>query len=445
MKDKKTEKDLSILENQDVEIEKTAVEDAANAEGENVETAQKQKIKPWIIYTTILAILLIVAAGVFTWYQVTTLATYKGGRVTQAELDKYVTTTLLAQGVTEDEITDMDLLENNLLVSLANEEVFFKQLENLDIAQMTPEEIDTLREESRVLINDYVEANIEAITMNLPEGYTDSDLEKAKKEFEIETLNGIGCENLNDFVELRTKETTITNAYDILVPIESATPTEEEIKTEYDARLAEQILVYGASPSLYLTDPDYFDLPLYTPEGIRLVRHVLITISEEEQNEIYTLETAGNKDEADAVHAAALAKIKPQMDEVLALLDSGEITFTQAIADYNEDEGMDYYPDGYEVCEGFDMYVPEFTEGALALAQLGDYSGLIATTYGYHIIEYYKDIETNTVPYENVSEYLADALLKSNRSDVWYGFLETWPVELDLQFKDEALNDMDIY
>lgn len=442
LNDKKNEKDLSILDNQDVEIEKTAIE---TVEGETLEQTEKKKVKPWIIFTTIALILAIIAVGVFSWFQYTTLATYEGGRVTRAELNKYIRTTLLAQGVTEDDITDMDLLEDNLLVSLANEEVFYQMLENLGVAQMTQDEIDALEIDSRTLLDEYVEANIETVVLGLPEGYSDADLEKAKKEFEINALNGIGCESFKDFVDIRVKETIITNAYDELISAEDVTPTEEEVKAEYDAILAAQVETYSADPSIYLLEAGNVDLPLYVPEGIRLVRHVLILTSEESQNEIYALEMEGKIEEATAAHEAALAEIKPQMDEVLSLLDSGEMTFTEAIDKYNQDEGMIYFPDGYEVCEGFDQYVPEFTEAALALEKAGDYSGLVSTTYGYHIIEYYKDIESSTVPFEDVSAYIESALTEMNKSDVWYSYLDTWPVELNLQFKDKSLNDLDIY
>lgn len=444
MKDKKTEKDLSILDNQDVEIEETAVK-ADDAEGVNPEKIQKKKVKPWIIYTTIIAIVVVLALGVFAFFEFTTLATYDGGRVTTAELNKYVRTTLLAQGVTAEEITEMDQLRDNLLISLANEEVFFTQLENLGIAQLTDEEIDALKVESRTLIDEYLEANIETIAVDLPEGYTDKDLERAKKEAETEVLNGIGCEDFNDFVDLRIKEATISAAYTELIPLDSITPTDEEVKAEYELLLADQILAYSDNPAAYITDYGYIEMPLYTPSGIRLVRHVLITISEEAQNEIYALEMEGKTEEADAAHTAALAEIQPQMDEILALLDSGEITFTEAIDKYNEDEGMIYNPDGYEVCEGFDMYVPEFTEAALALTEINEYSGLVATAYGYHIVEYHFDYPTETVPFEDVSEYLAASMVEVNRSEAWYSFLETWPVELNLEFKDGALNELDIY
>jgi len=444
LKDNKTEKDLSILDNQDVEIEKKAVKSATTKE-ESIEKSDKKKIKPWIIYTTIATIAIIIALGIFGWFQLTTLATYDGGRVTKAELNKYVRTTLLAQGVTEDDITDMDLLEDNLLVSLANEEVFYQQLENMGVAQMTQEDIDTLETDSRILLDEYVEANIESVIIGLPDGYSDADLEKAKKEFEILALNGIGCESFKDFVDIRVKETIISTAYDQLIVLEEVTPTAEEVKAEYDSMLAIQVEAYSTDPASYLTERAYIELPLYVPEGIRLVRHVLVMISTEAQSEIYALEMEGKTDEADAAHAAALAEIKPVMDEVLALLDSGEITFTEAIAQYNQDDGMISYPDGYEVCVGFDMYVEEFTAAALALTEAGEYSDLVATTYGYHIIEYYEDIPTETVAFEDMSDYLAASMTETNKSNAWYGFLDSWPIELNLQFRDEALNEMNIY
>ena len=77
MKEKKTEKDLSIIDSQDEILEDASPENAYEntlnpSEGYEKE---KKKIKPWILIASVVLIFAILAVGVFTWYKYTTLAT----------------------------------------------------------------------------------------------------------------------------------------------------------------------------------------------------------------------------------------------------------------------------------------------------------------------------------------------------------------------------------
>ena len=79
--------------------------------------------------------------------------------------------------------------------------------------------------------------------------------------------------------------------------------------------------------------------------------------------------------------AATLEKANEVLDKVNAMGDISE--FDALIADYNEDPGMTYNPDGYFFTKG--EMVPEFEESAYSLEE-GKTSGLVETTYGYHIL-----------------------------------------------------------
>jgi len=69
-------------------------------------------------------------------------------------------------------------------------------------------------------------------------------------------------------------------------------------------------------------------------------------------------------------------------NEVLALVNNGD-DFDSLVQQYGEDPGMSSYPGGYYFTTG--KMVPEFEETTFALAE-GETSGLVETTYGYHII-----------------------------------------------------------
>lgn len=457
MKEKKNEKDLSILDSKDVEIDAPVEKnvDVKSKVTEATETAvqvkEKKKIKPWILITSIALIVAIIAVGVFTWYQYTTLATYDGGRVTRAELNKYFEATILAEGITEDVLNDPAMAENiqmfkdELLISLANDEVLYKQLKNLDVGQLSTEQLIAIEQDAKSVIDGYVEENLASITAGLPEGYSDRDLANAKKDFETTLLNQNGFLKFEDFLNLQIKREVFLTAYEELLPLEQVAPTDEETMAEYDTLLTSQMTAFDGQPANYLYEAESLNYALYVPEGIRMVRHILILLDDAKASEISVLQSEGKETEADKVYDEALAEIQPQLDDILAQLDAGTISFADAIVEYGQDPGMASNPEGYIICEGYDAYVPEFTEGGLALTAVGEYSELIATSYGYHIIEYFSDMPSEVVPFEDVSDSLYSTLLEANKSTAWLQMLEQWPIELNLQYKDEALNDIPLY
>ncbi len=100
-------------------------------------------------------------------------------------------------------------------------------------------------------------------------------------------------------------------------------------------------------------------------------KHILVCFPEEGEGE--------NGEITDAQKEETLKKA----NDVLALVESGE-DFDALIAQYGEDPGMSTYPGGYYFTTG--MMVAPFEETAFALEE-GQTSGLVETTYGYHIIQ----------------------------------------------------------
>jgi len=112
----------------------------------------------------------------------------------------------------------------------------------------------------------------------------------------------------------------------------------------------------------------------------------------EEQIRVYLLyqklmEAHGGPAEAEQVHAAhILVETEEEGNEVLAKLQAGS-SFAELAAEYsldtsNKDQGgdLDWFPRG--------VMVSEFEDAAFSLG-IGETSGLVATNYGYHIIQVY--------------------------------------------------------
>ena len=86
--------------------------------------------------------------------------------------------------------------------------------------------------------------------------------------------------------------------------------------------------------------------------------------------------------------AAANAEAYAAMEQILDMLeqsgDSAASVFSYVADQVSQDPGRPYYPYGYLVTEDAD-FLPEFKEAALSLEE-GQYSGIVETDAGYHIL-----------------------------------------------------------
>ena len=259
--------------------------------------------------------------------------------------------------------------------------------------------------------------------------------------------------------------------------------TDEEVKAKFDSIVAEQKAAADADPTVYATG-DY-----YVPAGYRGVKHVLVKVTAEAQakidelksaissaetalqsanaqmEEMKAMDTAEYDEEALALHneqiaaleeqaataqatldestpaltaaeEAAFAEILPKAEEVLAKAQAGE-DFDALIETYGEDQGMKSEPaktEGYYVCEGLTTFVPEFQEAAMALQNVGDISGLVKTTYGYHILQYTCDIADGEVEFtEEIKTKLHSELLTTAQEAAYEAAKTQWVSEAKVE------------
>ncbi|MGM9606185.1 MAG: peptidylprolyl isomerase [Oscillospiraceae bacterium] len=121
---------------------------------------------------------------------------------------------------------------------------------------------------------------------------------------------------------------------------------------------------------------------------------------------------------------AALAEKKSTAEALLAQLQaSGDLLadFDTLMNQYSEDSGLIYYPDGYTFTTAGEM-VSEFEDATRSL-EYGQISGLVESSYGYHII-----LRLDPDTEDARAEYRADLL---------YDQLDAWTNEADIVLSDE--------
>ena len=165
------------------------------------------------------------------------------------------------------------------------------------------------------------------------------------------------------------------------------------------------------------------------------------TVTEEDLNDyvyqvkhilVMTKDASGAALEGDALaEKTALANDILAQLQACATQEELEALFDELMNEYSEDgrdeNGELYYPDGYTTVPG--EMVQEFEDASLAL-EIGGLSGLVESTYGYHIIlrGEVEDIESYTDGYKTYQFNLQ---------------AETWMGEADIEVS-EVLNGLDV-
>lgn len=137
------------------------------------------------------------------------------------------------------------------------------------------------------------------------------------------------------------------------------------------------------------------------------------------------------------------SEVEAKAQEVLDKLNAGEIEFADAAKEYSEDSSAD---DGGDV--GWDKLTSFVTEyqDALSALSTGQMSGLVKTTYGYHIIlctdQFYVDGSVSSV--DEIPEEIRDTISESLKTDkqgtAYNDWLNDYVDKADIQINDMPEN-----
>ena len=268
--------------------------------------------------------------------------------------------------------------------------------------------------------------------------------------------------------------------------------TDEQLQAAYDQKVADDEETYTANPGAYGSAMTNGSEAYWVPDGYRTVKHILLipedslmtaytdakSALQAKQDELHEysheLEDANDDDvegartaeeiQADidaanaelpeleaAVEAAAQAcldNVKDRSDAIYARLEAGE-AFEDLMAEFGEDPGMQREPTmttGYYVCSESANWQQEFTDGAMALGQVGDYSAEpVLSGSGVHIIEYASDVAGGAVALSTVHDALyaeeLENLKDANRNDTINAWIEAVNPVYDVEAFEAALTE----
>ena len=391
---------------------------------------------------------------------------------------------LIESVVVEDKMEELGYLE---LTEEENAEVEEYATSMTDLYKMLIRyqnypDLETVEEEQERLAAEAAEA-----TPSEPQETVATITDAMLDEMLTNDLNTIGYTH-DYFVRTQTmsKQSEKLKAY----TYEGVTVTDEQVKDEFDSRVATQKESYDANPAAYASAEQNGSDLYYMPAGYRGVKNLLIQISDEKQDEIKQLNSdltaaknlisSGNDDleelkaqdtaeldeealaayneqiaaleeqvasaqttidetqaKIDETTEAAYAEILPLAQEVLAKAQAGE-DFDALIETYGEDAGMTAEPNksrGYLVCDGLSIYEQSFQDAAMALENVGDVSAeLVKTSYGFHILQYASELAGGEVEYtEEIKTAIYDEMLKEAQDAAYEAAVTQWVSEAKVE------------
>lgn len=284
---------------------------------------------------------------------------------------------------------------------------------------------------------------------------------------------------------------------------------EDAVKKEYDSLLKQQKESYDQDVLAYEKDYNsnvqsmitngYIEKAItYVPEGLRYVKHILISFPAETKSNLQTLfqaydtaltsmksaedaqkakETAVKdaaddakrktaeeelaeaktafqdakekhdkaKQAYDEAMRTAKEKLKDKVTPVYEKVKAGE-DFAALMQAHSEDPGMnfdEYKNKGYLMSDKTEGLMKEFKEAAMALKKVGDKTEPVYTYAGGHIIEFTSVTEKREIPYAEVKEDIKDILLSEAKQEKFIALLKEWGEAAEIVKDADALTASD--
>ena len=343
--------------------------------------------------------------------------------ITTAEYESYLSEYISAYGMGE-EYLDAD--SNDETVKSVRQAVLEEYVNREVKIQYAQNELGGLTDEEISEAETNVDSNIEYL-----EQIARNAAENEAKEDDTIDVDALIQEKLDEYMGDYTREDAIETAKESALVTkfeEEATKdvnvTDDDVKEYYDLNVENQLNTLKDNPKMFSVLSGMGTVYVY-PDDVRAVQNLLIGFDEDTQTEISSLRSAGDEDGANALRDEKLAEIQAEADEVLAKVEAGE-DFETLIKEYGDDPGMedeDTLKKGYYVYTGA-SFVDEFKDAALALENVGDTTGLVASDYGYHIIKLIS-FPDQAKPYEEMESTVRNTLETSAKTTAINNLLET--------------------
>ena len=346
--------------------------------------------------------------------------------------------------------TDEATVTNQVVEAYTQNLVLKQKAAALGMTELTDEEKAHAEEHAKEYYDSFLKSVISSYLPN--SGLEGDELTAAAEKYvsehsDVKTVDGRAT--YEDFLKNAQEEVAVEKLEEDIV--KDVAVTEEEIKADYDAKVEAAKATMESNPDTYGYNLMNGTAVYYAPAGYRMVKHILVGISDEDTKAADDAQTAlseaqdaltnaaadADKDALqaavdaaqaayDAAKAAGMANAKVKADEVYAKATAEGADFDALIAEYSTDHMPE---EGYAIREGYTYFVEPFVTGAMALANVGDVSEPVESTYGYHIIKYVSDVAEGPVDLETVRESISNELLTTKKNELTESTIQQWVSE----------------
>ncbi len=367
------------------------------------------------------------------------VATVGDETITKAEFNEGFNALLSQYGYTQDSeaIADqLKTLKENYIAQMVEDKVLEKKIKELGLDQVTDEEKAAAEQE----IQDWYDEQYAALVENFKTDDTVEDPEAKAAETIENYLSQYGL-TLDQMKENSVASISSDKLYDYVT--KDVTVTEEEAKIEFANKVAAAKEKYDADLSAYVSDFENGATIYYTPKGCYYIKHILISLTDEQKQDIKNLRADDDETvaaTADEKREEYLLTIREKAESVLKLVDEGG-DFEALMEEYGEDPGMknEAYKNGYLTYAGDTGFVTEFADACAALTEDGMTSGLVGSDFGYHIIRRVSTVPSGEATFEDVKDSLMESMLTDKKSTTYDQQVEAWVKEVNPDIKTDKL------
>lgn len=292
----------------------------------------------------------------------------------------------------------------------------------LGLDQLTEEEKTTLNETYDSVmstLDSMISTSAQSAVDKDPSLDYDTEYQKQLKNY----LNYIGYEP-ETYLKTLENELIFNKVRDYF--LKDIIVSEDEVRSYYNTQRDIQKNNIEISPDTFAWQQQLGSTILYYPDGYMNVRHILIQFDDETRSKALDAYSKGDDDAYNQFVETALSTIQPQIDEVVAKMESGD-DFAALIDEYNQDTAMAYEPvrtDGQIVGPFSNISIPGYLDALTKLTEPGSYT-LLNTYSGCYIIRCEK-LLGGEVPYDDVKENLKQMLLSSQQETEWSTLTQGW-------------------
>ena len=359
-----------------------------------------------------------------------------------------------------------DATDKSVIASVKSETLTLMS-ENLALEQKANELGLGLTEEETASVDEDAQNQYDEMISNLMTQYSMTEEEAVNTAEE----NGSTLAMIRYFLRASAIETKLRDYAG-----KDETVTDDEIQTEFDSRVASAKESYETTPTQYGTDVLNGTTVYYRPAGYRNIQNLVIALPDDVQSTVqelsnqlynasyykymydyqlandtslddetkadYTAKSAEYQQQVEDLQAQisaaseeGRAQIQQKAEEILALCKAEGADFDALMAEYNGDTATGTLVEvGYPVCADSTGDVEAFTQGAMALEKVGDVSDLIATSYGYHILQYASDVTEGAVELDDALRAAIESdLLTTKQDDAYTAAREEWIKEAKIK------------